>query len=74
MIVDWLTRYAHFLVIRVDFSLERLARLYINEIVRLHGTLVSIVSDRDRRFVSKFWESMHKAMGANLKFSTTFHP
>ena len=69
-----LTRSAHFLAIRVDFSLKRLARLYINEIVRLHGAPVSIVSDRDRRFVSQFWESMHKAMGTNLKFSTAFHP
>ena len=65
-IVDRLTRSAHFLAIRVDFSLERLARL--------HGAPVSIVSDRDRRFVSQFWESMHKAMGTNLKFSTVFHP
>ena len=74
VIVDRLTRSAHFLAIRVDFSLERLARLYINEIVRLHGAPASIVSDRDRRFVSQFWESVHKAMGTNLKFSTAFHP
>ena len=74
VIVDQLTRFAHFLAIRVDFSLERLARLYINEIVKLHCTLVSIVFDRDRRFVSRFWESVHKAMGTNLKFSTAFHP
>ena len=74
VIVDRLTRSAHFLAIRVDFSLERLARLYINEIVRFHGALASIVSDRDRRFVSQFWESVHKAMGTNLKFSITFHP
>ena len=65
-IVDRLTRSTHFLAIRVDFSLERLARL--------HGAPVSIVSDRDRRFVSQFWESMHKAMGTNLKFSTAFQP
>ena len=74
VIVDQLTRSAHFLAIRVDFSLKRLARLYINEIVRLHGAPMSIVSDRDQRFVSQFWESMRKAMGTNLKFSTTFHP
>ena len=74
VIVDQLTRFAHFLAIRVDFSLERLARLYINEIVKLHCTLVSIVFDRDRRFVSRFWESVHKAVGTNLKFSTAFHP
>ena len=47
VIVNQLTRFAHFLAIRVDFSLKRLARLYINEIVRLHGAPVSIVSDRD---------------------------
>ena len=47
VIVDRLTKSAHFLAIRVDFSLERLARLYINEILRLHGAPVSIVSDRD---------------------------
>ena len=74
VIVDQLTRSAHFLAIRVDFSLERLARLYINEIVRLHGAPMSIVSNRDQRFVSQFWESMHKAMGTNLNFSTAFHP
>ena len=74
VIMDRLTRSAHFLAIRVDFSLERLARLYINEIVRLHGAPTSVVSNRDRRFVSQFWESVHKAMGTNLKFSTTFHP
>ena len=74
VIVDQLTRSAHFLAIRVDFSLERLARLYINEIVRLHGAPASIVSNRDRRFVSQSWESVHKAMGTNLKFSTAFHP
>ena len=61
------------MAIWVDFSLERLARLYINEIVRLYSTPVSIMSDRDRRFVSQFWESIHKEMGTNLKFSTTFH-
>ena len=74
VIVDRLTRFAHFLAIRMDSSLKMLARLYINEIVRLHGTLVSIVSNRDQRFMSQFWESLHKAMGTNLKFGIAFHP
>ena len=74
VIVDRLIRSAHFLAIRVDFSLERLAKLYINEILRLHNTPMSNVSDRDQRFVSQFWESFHKAMGTNLKFSIAFHP
>ena len=74
VIMDWLTRSAYFLAIRIDFSLEKLARLYINEIMRLHGTPVFIVSNRDRIFMSQFWESVHKAMGTNWKFSTAFHP
>ena len=55
VIMDRLTRSAYFLAIMVDFSLERLAGLYIKEIVRLHGAPASIVSDRDQRFVSQFW-------------------
>ena len=74
VIVDRLTKSAHFLAIKVSLSLERLAKLYVNEIVRLHGVPVTIVSDRDRRFVSQFWKKLHMAMGTNLNFSTAFHP
>ena len=73
VIVDHLTKSAHFLAIRVVFSLEKLAKLYIKEIVRLHGVLMTIVSDRDTRFVSKFWKALHKALGTNLSLSTAFH-
>jgi hypothetical protein len=52
MIVDRLTKSAHFLAIKVGLSLERLAKLYVNEIVRLHGVLVTIVLYREQRFVS----------------------
>ena len=52
VIVDRLTKSAHFPVIRSNFSLNRLAELYVDEIVKLHGVLVSIVSDRDPRFTS----------------------
>ena len=74
VIVDRLTKSAHFLAIKMDYSLERLAELYINEIVRLHGIPVSIVSDRDPRFTSRFWGSLQEALGTKLKFSTSFHP
>uniref|UniRef100_A0A2N9EF72 Integrase catalytic domain-containing protein n=1 Tax=Fagus sylvatica TaxID=28930 RepID=A0A2N9EF72_FAGSY len=74
VIVDRLTKSAHFLAIKVGLSLEKLAKLYVNEIVRLHGVPVTIVSDRDRRFVSQFWKKLHMAMGTNLNFSTAFHP
>nr|KYP67727.1 Transposon Ty3-I Gag-Pol polyprotein [Cajanus cajan]KYP67728.1 Transposon Ty3-I Gag-Pol polyprotein [Cajanus cajan]KYP67730.1 Transposon Ty3-I Gag-Pol polyprotein [Cajanus cajan] len=58
VIVDRLTKSPHFLPINIRYSLERLARLYIDEIVRLHGIPSSIVSDRDPRFASRFWESL----------------
>ena len=74
VIVDRLTKSAHFLAIKIGLSLERLAKLYVNEIVRLHGIPITIVSDRDRRFVSQFWKKLHMAMGTNLNFSTAFHP
>ncbi|GAB2301904.1 hypothetical protein Dimus_038659 [Dionaea muscipula] len=74
VIVDRLTKSAHFLAIRMTFSLDRLARLYLAEIIRLHGAPVSIVSDRDPRFVSKFWGAFHKAFGTRLSFSTAYHP
>jgi len=73
VIVDRLTKSAHFLAIRTTLPLEDLARLYIDEIVRLHGVPVSIISDRDTRFTSRFWGSLQQALGTRLKFSTTFH-
>ena len=72
--MDRLTKSAHFLSIRVGFTLERRAKLYMKEIVRLHEILVTIVSDRDIRFVSQFWKSLHKALGTKLNFSIAFHP
>ena len=74
VIVDRLTKSAHFLPYRVGTPLDRLAQMYVNEIVRLHGVPVNIISDRDPRFVSRFWESFQKAMGTKLKLSTAFHP
>ena len=74
VIVDRLTKSAHFLVVRMTFTLERFCRLNIGEIVRLHGVPVSIVSDRDPRFTVHFWKSFQKAMGSRLTMSTTFYP
>lgn len=54
--------------------MEKFAELYIDRIIRLHGTLVSIVSDRDPRFTSKFWPRLQDALGTTLKCSTSFHP
>ena len=74
VIVDWLMKLTHFLAVRMTFELERFFWLYIREIVRLHGVLVSIVSDRDPRFTVHFWKSVQKAMGTRLTMSTAFHP
>ena len=54
VIMDRLTKSAHFLLVRLDYSMDRLAELYVNEIVRLHGISISIVSDHDPRFTSRF--------------------
>ena len=74
VIVDRLTKSAHFLAVWMTFNFERFCRLYIREIVRLHGVLVSIVSDRDPRFTAHFWKNIQKAMATRLTTSTAFHP
>nr|GFC18358.1 putative reverse transcriptase domain-containing protein [Tanacetum cinerariifolium] len=74
VVVDHLTKSAHFLSIRKDYSVSRLADIFQQEIVRLHGTPSAIVSDRDPRFTSCFWKGLQKAWGTRLKFSTAFHP
>ena len=60
VVVDRLTKSAHFLLVRTDYSLDKLAKLYIKEIVRLHGIPVSIISDRDPRFTSRFWGKLQE--------------
>ncbi|XP_052622326.1 uncharacterized protein LOC128127694, partial [Lactuca sativa] len=74
VIIDRLTKSAHFLPIKESYKMERLTRLYLREIVRLHGVPKSIISDRDSRFTSRFWQSLHKAMGTHLDMSTAYHP
>ncbi|GJT63625.1 putative reverse transcriptase domain-containing protein [Tanacetum coccineum] len=74
VIVDRLTKFAHFLPIREDYKMDRLTRLYLNEIVSRHGVPISIISDRDSRFTSRFWQSMQEALGTRLYKSTAYHP
>ncbi|KAH9744058.1 hypothetical protein KPL70_003528 [Citrus sinensis] len=74
VIVDRLTKSAHFLARKSTDNVGQLAKLFIKEIVRLHGVPVSIVSDRDPLFTSRFWASLHKELGTKLRFSTAFHP
>nr|KYP60677.1 Retrotransposable element Tf2 [Cajanus cajan] len=74
VIVDRLTKCAHFLPINIKWSLEKLTQLYVREIVRLHEVPSSIISDRDPRFTSRFWQSLHQALGTKLDVSSAFHP
>ncbi|KAD4180450.1 hypothetical protein E3N88_29041 [Mikania micrantha] len=74
VIVDRLTKSAHFLPIREDYKMEKLSTLYINEIIARHGTPTSIISDRDSRFTSRFWQSLQKALGTRVNLSTAYHP
>ena len=74
VIVDRLTKSTHFLPIKKTYPLSRFAKIYIEEIVKLHGVPASVVSNRDSRFTSHFWGALHEALGSQLKFSTAFHP
>ncbi|KAK1411556.1 hypothetical protein QVD17_38106 [Tagetes erecta] len=74
VIVDRLTKSAHFLPIREDFKMDKLAKIYVSEIVSRHGVPISIISDRDSRFTSKFWRSLQKSLGTQLNLSTAYHP
>ena len=74
MIIDRLTKSAHFIPVRIDYSMDRLAELYVDEIVRFHGMPLSIVSDRDPCFTSRFLKELQSALGTKLKFSMAFHP
>ncbi|GJR87701.1 putative reverse transcriptase domain-containing protein [Tanacetum coccineum] len=74
VIVDRLTKSAHFLPMRETDPMDKLARLYLKEVVTRHGIPVSIICDRDPRFTSNFWRSFQKAMGTRLDMSTAYHP
>jgi hypothetical protein len=74
VIIDHLTKVAHFIPVKTTFGGATLARIYLKEIVRLHGIPRKIVSDRGTQFTSKFWMSLQQAMDTKLDFSTAYHP
>ncbi|GKB41367.1 putative reverse transcriptase domain-containing protein [Tanacetum coccineum] len=74
VIVDRLTKSAIFVPMRETDPLEKLARMYLKEVVMRHGIPVSIICDRDPRFALNFWRSLQKALGTNLDMSTAYHP
>ena len=73
VIVDRLTKSAYFIPIQESISAKKLVDIYIREVVVRHGVLVSVISDRDVRFTSKFWKKFHDELGTRLHFNTAFH-
>ncbi|GJS18663.1 putative reverse transcriptase domain-containing protein [Tanacetum coccineum] len=74
VIIDRLTKSAHFLLMREDDTLEKLTRWYLKEVVLRHGVPVLIIFDRDEKFTSHFWKSLNKALSTLLDMSTAYHP
>ncbi|CAN4091639.1 unnamed protein product [Withania somnifera] len=74
VIVDRPTKSTHFVPTHSSYSAERMARIYIREVVRLHGVPISIISDGGTQFTSKFWRAVRCDLGTEVHLSTTFHP
>ena len=74
VIVDRLTKSAHFIPIKTNYQAEKLAKIRLKEIVKLHGAPSSIILDRGTQFTSHYWKSFQGALGTKVKLSTTFHP
>ena len=72
--MDRLTNSAHFLLVKSTNSVDVLSRIYIREIMKLHRLQISIVSNQDPRFTSRFWQSLQVTLDTRLLFSTVFHP
>jgi hypothetical protein len=74
VIVDRLTKIAHFLPVKTDHPVAIYAQLYFSRILSLHGVPNTIVSDRGPQLVAKFWEALHKSLGIKLLHSSAYHP
>jgi hypothetical protein len=74
VVVDKLTKAAHFILVKLTLKEANLADIYLREIARLHGMPKTIVSNRDPKFTSNFWKGFFQEFGTNMHFSTTYHP
>jgi transposase InsO family protein len=74
VIVDRLTKSAHFIPVNTNYSIQKYAKIYISRVLCLHGVPKTIVSDRGSQFVARFWEQLHASLGTHLIHSLAYHP
>jgi hypothetical protein len=74
VVVDKLTKYAHFIPLAHPYTVETVAQAFVDHIVKLHGPPLLIISDRDRIFTSNMWKSIFKGLGVQLRYSSSYHP
>lgn len=74
VMVDILTKYAHFLALKHPYTALKVAQRFVEEIYRLHGLPEEIISDRDKIFTNLFWQELFSGMGKELRMSTSYHP
>jgi transposase InsO family protein len=74
VIVDCLTKVAHFILVKTTYTSAKFTELYMARIVCLLGVPKRIVSDRGPQFTSKFWEKLHESLDTRLNFSSAYHP
>jgi hypothetical protein len=74
VIIDQLSKSAHFIPVHTNYNVQKYARIYIAHVLCLHGVLKMIISDRGSQFIAHFWEQLHASLGTHLVYSSAYHP
>ena len=74
VVVDRLTKFAHFYAIPTEYNVAQVAELFFREVFRFHGLLKNIINDRDSRFIGTFWSELFRLVGTELTPNTNYHP